>query len=81
MGIAPLLNDVLNRLTDINYAKRMGCLPWARRVVWTAIRILENEHEYQRRLLDTKRRRGWREERATRRRLRALPQPPVASQC
>ena len=81
MGIAPLLNDVLSRLTDINYAKRLGCLPWARSVVWTAIHVLENEHVYQRRLAEVRRRRRWREERAARRRLKGLPQPGVESQC
>lgn len=81
MGIASLLNEVLSRLTDFNYSRRVGCLPWARRVVWTAIRVLENENEYQRRLAEVKRRRQWREERAARRRLRALPQPGGTPQC
>ena len=70
-AIAQLLNGVVSRLTDINYARRIGCLPWARQVVWIAIRVLENEQEYQRRLAHMRQRRRARQERAVRRRLKA----------
>lgn len=48
-GIVPLLNDLLMRLTDINFANR-PTIEWCRRRIWAAIRVLQNDREYHRRL-------------------------------
>ena len=46
-GIAPLLNEVLEKLTHHNFASRPK-FEWVRARIWSAIRILENEERSRR---------------------------------
>lgn len=63
-GVAPILNEVLGRLTNIDFAKRPIPLDWVRKRVWAAIRALENERAYQMRLAQVRERRRLKIERA-----------------
>jgi serine/threonine protein kinase len=49
-GIASLLNDALRRLTHVDFANRPIDLKWVRGRTWAAIKTLENERVYQKRL-------------------------------
>lgn len=54
LGIASLLNEVLRSLTHIDFSNRPINLEWVRIRIWAAIKTLENEKLYQRRLTLTK---------------------------
>ncbi|OPZ13092.1 MAG: Serine/threonine-protein kinase PrkC [Alphaproteobacteria bacterium ADurb.BinA280] len=60
-GISKILNELLEVLTHIDYKKRKAPPNWIRQKLWTAIRVLENEAEYARRLRFTRERRERRE--------------------
>lgn len=49
-GIAPTLNEVLQRLCHVDYAMRDGVLSVAFSRIRSMIRLLENEAEFRRRL-------------------------------
>jgi len=49
-GVGTLLNEVLARLTAVDYRRRPPDLEWVRGRVWGAIRCLENQANYARRL-------------------------------
>lgn len=59
-GIIHILNDILQALTHVDYKQRRD-LQWVQRKIWSAIRTLENESEYQHRLKLAKIRRDNRE--------------------
>jgi serine/threonine protein kinase len=63
-GISSLLHPVLIGLTAPDFGKRTKDLDRVRRTIWSAIRSLENEHDYKRRLEQMRERRRRREERA-----------------
>jgi serine/threonine protein kinase len=54
-GIASILDEVLGTLTNFDYRKRPKALAEVRRRVWSAMRALTNEHEYQRKLAQSRR--------------------------
>jgi hypothetical protein len=60
-GIAPVLNEILAALTNMDYRNRAS-LSWVRLKVWSAIKILQHEHEYHRRLALARERRAHRAE-------------------
>jgi serine/threonine protein kinase len=66
-GVAPLLNPLLVALTMPDFSKRTKDLDRVRRTIWSAIRSLENEQDYQRRLKAMRDRRKRREEKARQR--------------
>jgi serine/threonine protein kinase len=49
-GIAYFLNEIVASLTHIDFEKRPKNLSWVRQKIWAAIRLLEHQHEYQKRL-------------------------------
>jgi serine/threonine protein kinase len=49
-GIACFLNEVVASLTHIDFEKRPAILSGVRQKIWAAIRLLQNQHEYQKRL-------------------------------
>lgn len=49
-GIASLLNEVLRSLTHVDFSNRPIDLEWVRVRTWAAIKSLQNEYLYQRRL-------------------------------
>ena len=53
-GVAHILNEVLRSLTHINFSNRPKNLEWVRNRIWSAIRTLENEKLYQRKLAFSK---------------------------
>jgi len=63
-GIAPLLNRVLESLTEVDFTKRQKNLDAVRRTVWSAIRCVENEREYAHRLRLVRERRKRSEDKA-----------------
>lgn len=60
---APILNEVLRKLTHFDYRQRAPSLAWVRTRLWSAIRVLENERLYQARLAASRARRKRRIER------------------
>ena len=60
-GVSGIMNEVLIALTSIDYKKRKVHNNWIRNKVWTAIRVLENQAEYARRLHIARTRRERRE--------------------
>lgn len=61
---APLLNEVLRRLTHIDYRERDVQLEWVRQRTACAIRVLENERAYQVKLRAARQRRAIRVKKA-----------------
>jgi len=61
-GIASILNMILSNLTRPDFRQRTSDLERVRRHIWSAIRSIENEKEYQRRLKVVRERRRRREE-------------------
>lgn len=53
-GIASILNEVLRSLTHVNFSNRPINLEWVRVRIWSAIRVLQNEKLYQRKLAKSK---------------------------
>lgn len=53
-GIASILNEVLRSLTHVNFSNRPINLEWVRVRIWSAIRALQNEKLYQRKLAISK---------------------------
>lgn len=49
-GVAPQINGLMQRMTHVDYAIRPLNLEWVRQRVWSVIRCLENERQYQHRL-------------------------------
>ena len=49
-ALSALLNDLLERLTNVDFRKRPIDLEWVRSRLWIAIRIAENQTECDRRL-------------------------------
>jgi hypothetical protein len=49
-AIVPILNDVLGSLTEMDFRRRPYPLTRVRELIWSAIRVLSNERDYQRRL-------------------------------
>lgn len=49
-GIAPIINQLVVGMTHFDYQQRLNDLSEVRRRVWLAIRLLENEKAYQRKL-------------------------------
>lgn len=49
-GVADILNEIMGALTHVNYSRRPLRLEGERKKLWIAIRILENQAEYARRL-------------------------------
>lgn len=70
LAIAPQINEVLARLTDVDYRKRKNQLPWARQAIWSSIKVLSHEIEYQRRLAELRKQRKARAARAEQKRER-----------
>jgi serine/threonine protein kinase len=66
-AVASLLNDLLRRLTQMDYRHRAQSLTWVRERLQVAIVVLNNETEYQRRLRRSKEMRRWRIAHAKRR--------------
>lgn len=61
LGIAALLNELVTGLTHVNFSNRPS-LEWARRKTWTAIRVLQNQKEYEKRVSQAKEKKRRREE-------------------
>lgn len=53
-GVAPLLNEILEALTNVDFRKRRFGTRWVRQRLQSAIKVLENEALYQRRLAQVK---------------------------
>lgn len=73
-GIAFLLNRVLEALVHPDFRRRQT-LGQVRRLIWAAIRALENEKDYQRRLARTREWRRAREDKVRRREAKLLAIP------
>ncbi|MBK8117734.1 MAG: protein kinase family protein [Candidatus Accumulibacter sp.] len=73
-GIAVLLNRILVDLVDPNFRRRKS-FEHVRRLIWAAIKALENEKDYQIRLARAKEWRRAREEKVRRREARFLAMP------
>ena len=71
-GIAPILNEILAALTHTDLRCRPKSLEWVRSRIGSAIRALQNERDYQRRLAHTRAMRRRRVERARQREARLL---------
>lgn len=56
-GVASILNEILWSLTSFDYRKRPYKSAWLKQKLWSAIRALENERDYKRRLALSKLRR------------------------
>jgi hypothetical protein len=69
--IVYMLNDVMNRLINVDFSKRPK-LDWVRSRIWIAIRVLENEKIYQRKLKNTKEKRLRRKEKLAQKEIRLL---------
>jgi serine/threonine protein kinase len=61
-GIAPILNEVLESLTHIDYAKRRINLEFVRRKILSSIKILENQKAYDKNIERQKQERQRRED-------------------
>lgn len=68
-GIAPILNEVMASLTEIDYRRR-PTVSWVRHRIEVASKVLRNEKEYQRRLAASRERRKNRLERLAKREMR-----------
>jgi len=73
-GIAFLLNRVLADLVDVDFRRRKP-FEHIRRLIWSAIRALENEKAYQTRLARARKLRRTREDKVRRREARLLAAP------
>lgn len=73
-GVADLLNRILEDLVDTNFCRRKS-FEHVRRLIWAAIKVLENEKAYQLRLARAKEWRRAREEKVRRREARFLAMP------
>jgi hypothetical protein len=71
-GIASLLNSALEALVAPDFMRRSDDLEKPRRLIWSAIRSLEHEADYQRRLRVARERRRRRVEKANLRDQRLL---------
>lgn len=49
-AIVPLLNEIVQALTNVNFKKRGPSLEWVRCRVWSAIKVLRNAEAYRRKL-------------------------------
>jgi serine/threonine protein kinase len=74
-GVAPILNEVLAAVTHTDLRSRPKSLEWVRSKIGSAIRALQNERDYQRRLAHTREMRRRRVERARQREARLLQHP------
>jgi len=63
-GIARLMNELLERMTHVDFRRRPIDLVSIRQRIWAAIRLLRNQTEYERRLSLARERRRRRAERA-----------------
>jgi serine/threonine protein kinase len=75
-GVAPILSEVSAALTHTDLRSRPKSLEWVRSRIGSAIRALQNERDYQRRLARTREMRQRRIERARQREARFLVQHP-----
>jgi serine/threonine protein kinase len=67
--IACLLNDIMNKLINVDFSRRPK-LEWVRNRIWIAIRVLENEKIYQHKLKNTKENRLRRKEKLAQKEIR-----------
>lgn len=54
LGVASILNEVLRSLTHVNFSNRPINLEWVRARIWSAIKALQNEALYQKKLASSK---------------------------
>jgi serine/threonine protein kinase len=62
-GIVSLLNSIVTALTHVDFQQRPNSLEWVRQYLWSAIRSLENETLYRKRLERARKKRAERDER------------------
>jgi hypothetical protein len=53
-GVVQLLDEILVSMTHVDYRKRPASLSWVRSRLWSAIKLLQNELAYQKRLQRTR---------------------------